>query len=78
MSFDAKSLLTAPLPPDLTVDALVEALAKLQSMGMGSAEVKLPDGAPIRKINLVARGEQAAHFILTDGASKSGRVERGQ
>jgi hypothetical protein len=74
MTFDAKSLLTAPLPTDLTVDGLAAALAQLQAAGMGGAGVKLPGGAPIRKINLVAHGEQAAHFILTDGAPKGERV----
>lgn len=64
MTFDAKSLLTAPLPPDLTVDALAAALAQLQAAGMGGASVKLPDGSPIRTINLVAHGEQPAHFVL--------------
>jgi len=67
MTFDAKSLLIPPLPPELTVDGLAAALAQLQAMGMGEAGVKLPDGTAIRKINLVAQGEQAAHFILSDG-----------
>lgn len=66
MTFDPRSLLTAPLV-DLTVDGLVAALAQLQAAGFGEAGVKLPDGAPVRKINLVAHGEQAAHFVLTDG-----------
>jgi hypothetical protein len=65
MTFDAKSLLTAPLPPDLTVDGLAAALAQLQAAGMGDASVELPGGAPIRKINLVAHGEKPAHFVLT-------------
>lgn len=65
MTFDAKSLLTAPLV-DLTVDDLVVALTQLQDAGMGGAGVKLPGGAPIRKINLVTHGEQAAHFVLTN------------
>jgi hypothetical protein len=66
MTFDPKSLLTAPLV-DLTVDSLAAALAQAQAAGMGGMLVKLPDGAPVRKINLVAHGEQAAHFVLTDG-----------
>jgi hypothetical protein len=70
MTFDAKSLLTAPLPPALTVDALAAALAQLQAAGLGGAGVKLPGGAPIRKINLVAHGEKAAHFVLTSGKSE--------
>jgi hypothetical protein len=69
MTFDAKSLLTAPLPPDLTVNGLVAILNQVQDMGMGGSGVKLPGGAPIRKINLVAHGEQAAHFVLTDGGA---------
>ncbi len=66
MTFDAKTLLTAPLP-DMTVDSLAAALAQLQAAGMGGAGIKLPDGAPARKLMLVAHGEQAAHFVLTDG-----------
>lgn len=69
MSFDAKSLLTAPMP-DMTVDALVAALVQLQAAGMGGAGVRLPGGAPIRKIDLVAHDEQAAHFVLTNGTPK--------
>jgi hypothetical protein len=67
MSFDARSLLNAPLPPDLTVDGLVAALAQLQAMGMGGAGIKLSDGAAIRKVDLVAHGQQPAHFVLSDG-----------
>ena len=70
MTFDPKSLLTAPLPPDLTVDRLATALAHLQSLGLGAANVKMADGSAIRKIELVAHGEQAAHFVLTDGKTK--------
>jgi hypothetical protein len=66
MTFDPKSLLTPPVV-DLTVDQLAAALEKLQAMGMGGAGVKLPDGSPVRKINLAAHGEQAAHFVLTSG-----------
>jgi hypothetical protein len=66
MTFDPKSLLNAPLV-DLDVDGLVAALVQLQAAGMGSMGVKLPDGAPVRKINLAAHGEQAAHVVLTDG-----------
>lgn len=69
MKFDPKSLLTAP-QVDLDVDGLAAALAKLQAMGLGGAGVKLPDGAPVRKLDLVAHGEQAAHFVLTDGVPK--------
>jgi hypothetical protein len=70
MTFDAKSLLTEPLPPDLTVDGLAAALAQLQAMGMGGAGIKLSDGAAIRKVDLVAHGEQPAHFVLNDGIAK--------
>jgi len=66
MTFDPRSLLTAPLA-GLTVDALAAALAQLQAAGFGDAGVKLPGGAPVRKIDLVAHGEQPAHFVLTDG-----------
>lgn len=66
MTFDPKSLLTAPLV-DLTVDGLAAALAQLQAVGFGGAAVKLPGGAPARKLDLLAHGEQAAHFVLTDG-----------
>ncbi|MBV6321911.1 hypothetical protein [Duganella violaceipulchra] len=69
MTFDAKTLLAAPLV-DLTVDGLAAALATLQAAGFGGAGVKLPGGAPVRKLNLAAHGEQAAHFVLTDGALK--------
>lgn len=66
MTFDPQSLLTAPLV-DLTVDSLAAALAQAQAAGMGEMLVKLPGGAPVRKINLVAHGEQPAHLVLTDG-----------
>lgn len=67
MTFDAKSLLTEPLP-DMTVDSLAAALAKIQAIGLGGAGVKLPGGAPMRKIDLVACGLEPAHFVLNDGA----------
>jgi hypothetical protein len=69
MTFDPKSLLTAPLI-DLTVDGLAAALAQLQAAGFGGAGVKLPGGAPVRKLNLAAHGEQPAHFVLGDGENK--------
>lgn len=65
MTFDPKTLLTAPLV-DLDVDGLYAALGKLREAGFGGAGVKLPDGAPVRKLNLAAHGEQAAHFVLSD------------
>lgn len=64
--FDPKSLLTAPLV-DLTVDGLAAALAQLQAAGMGGMALAQQDGRPVRKFELVAHGEQPAHFILTDG-----------
>lgn len=67
MTFDAKSLLIAPLPPDLTIDGLAAVLAQIQAAGLGGAGVKFPDGAPIRKMELVAQGEEPAHFVFTDG-----------
>jgi hypothetical protein len=69
MTFDPRSLLTAPLA-DLTVDGVVAALAQLQAAGMGKMLVKMPGSVPVRKINLVAHGDQPAHFVLTDGAPK--------
>jgi hypothetical protein len=61
VTFDAKSLLTAP---GLTVDALAAKLARLKSLGMGNADVKLPDGRAITDLDLVAQGETPAHFVL--------------
>jgi hypothetical protein len=69
MTFDAKSLLHAPLA-DMTVDSLAAALAQLQAAGMGGSGVCLPGGAPVRKFELVAQGEKLAHFVLTDGTPK--------
>lgn len=66
MTFDPKSLLTEP-PPDMTVDDLVAVLENLQSSGFGAAGVRLPGGAPARRIELVAHGEVPAHILLTDG-----------
>jgi hypothetical protein len=62
--FDAKSLVAAPLPPDLMVDALMAALAKLQAMGMGSAGVRLPDGLAVNAVDLVANFDAAAYFVV--------------
>ena len=61
MTFDAKSLLTAP---PLTVDALAERLAKIKALGMGGAQVALPDGSAVESVELVAHGEKPAHFVL--------------
>lgn len=75
MTFAPKMLLTAPLV-DMTIDDdLVVALAKLQAMSMGGAGVTLPGGASVRKINLVAHGEQAAYFMFTDGACCGSSME---
>jgi hypothetical protein len=63
MTFDAKSLLTAPLV-DLTVDGLAAALKHLQDMGLGSANIKMPDETPLGSLELVARGIEPAHFVL--------------
>lgn len=65
MTFDAKSLLTAPLPPDMTVDNLIVALERLADMGFGQAPIKLPDGTMPNRIDLVAHGIEPAHFVLT-------------
>jgi hypothetical protein len=64
MTFDAKSLLTAPLPPDLTVDGLATALAQLQAAGFGGASIRLAEGTAINALDLVARGAEPAHFVL--------------
>ncbi|HEX5126499.1 MAG TPA: hypothetical protein VFW00_07140 [Rhodocyclaceae bacterium] len=60
MTFDAKSLLTAP---PMTVDALAERLAKIKMLGMGGAPVVL-EGGEIGAIDLVAHGEKPAHFVV--------------
>lgn len=64
MTFDAKSLLTAPLPPDLTVDRLAVAIKHLQALGLGAANIKMPDGKALGSIELIARGEEPAHLVL--------------
>ncbi|RFP19184.1 hypothetical protein [Duganella sp. BJB475] len=71
MTFDPKSLLTAPMV-DLDVDGLHAALGKLRENGFGGMSVKLPGGAPVRKLNLAAHGEQPAHFVLSDGQPPPG------
>ena len=68
MTFDPKSLLTAPLV-DLDVDGLYAALGKLREAGFGGAGVRLPGGAPVRRLSLAAHGEQAAHFVIGAGTS---------
>ncbi|TFW15958.1 hypothetical protein [Duganella callida] len=70
MTFDAKTLLTAPLPPDLTVDRLAVAIKHLQELGLGGATIKLPDGAPLGGVELVAQGAEPAHIVFkqTTGA----------
>lgn len=66
MTFDPRSLLTEPLPPDLTIDGLAAVLKHLSRMGMGGAGVRLPGGMPIKQVQLVAQGEVAAYFQLID------------
>lgn len=75
MTFDAKSLLTEPLPPDLTVDGLLAILNQVQAVGMGGAVIALSDGTAIRKVDLVAHGERAAHFVLSGGPVR-GELQR--
>lgn len=67
MTFDAKFLLTEPLPPALTVDELAAVLARLSEIGLGAAGVRLPGGVPVKQVQLVADGEQAAYLQLIDG-----------
>ena len=62
MTFNANSLLTAP---PMTVDDLAERLAKIKALGMGGAQVALPDGSAVESIDLVAHGEKPAHFVLS-------------
>lgn len=61
MIFDPKSLLTGP---PLTVDDLADRLARIKAIGLGGAQVKLPDGQAVTDVELVAHGEEAAHFVL--------------
>ena len=61
MNFDAKTLLTTP---PMTVDTLAAKLATFSAMGMGAAEVRMPDGQPIAAVELVAAGEVPAHFVF--------------
>jgi hypothetical protein len=61
MTFDPKSLLTAP---PMTVDGLADKLAKIKAMGLGGAQVHLPDGQAINAVELVAHGEKPAHFVV--------------
>lgn len=60
MSFDPKSLLAPPL----TVDELAAKLMKIKALGMGSTQVKLPDGQAVTDVKLVAQGEKPAHFVV--------------
>lgn len=60
MTFDAKSLLTAP---PMTIDALAEKLARIKALGMGAAPVVL-EGGHIGEVDLVAHGEKPAHFVV--------------
>ena len=60
MTFDPKSLLAPPM----TVDGLADKLAKIRALGMGGAQVHLPDGQAINAVELVAHGEKPAHFVV--------------
>ena len=70
MTFDAKSLLTAPPPRPMTVDALAAKLREISALGMGGALVMLPDGQAINAVNLEARGEVPAHFVVNGGYTR--------
>jgi hypothetical protein len=61
MTFDSKSLLTEPA---MTVDGLADRLAKIKALGLGGAQVHLPDGQAINAVELVAQGEKPAHFVV--------------
>jgi hypothetical protein len=61
MTFDPKSLLTEP---PMTVDGLAAKLAKIKALGMGGAQVLLPDGQAVNAVELVAHGEKPAHFVV--------------
>lgn len=61
MTFDPKSLLTGQ---PLTVDDLAARLTRIKALGLGAAQVKLPDGQAVTDVELVARGEDAAHFVV--------------
>lgn len=61
MTFDAKSLLTAP---PMTINELAEKLAKIKALGMGGAHVVLADGKAVGSVDLVALGEKPAHFVV--------------
>lgn len=67
MTFDPKSLLTAPPAPPpkpMTVDDLARKFAQISAAGMGQAPVALPDGGAVNTVELVAGGEVPAHFVL--------------
>jgi hypothetical protein len=61
MTFNPKDLLTAP---PLTVDELAAKLGRIKALGMGGAQVKLPDGQAVADVELVAQGEVPAHFVI--------------
>jgi hypothetical protein len=61
MTSDPKSLLNEP---PLSVDDLAAKLAKIKALGMGGAQVKLPDGRAVTDVELVAQGEKPAHFVV--------------
>lgn len=61
MSFEPKTLLNEP---PLSVDELAAKLAKIKALGMGGAQVKLPDGKSVTDVELVSQGEKPAHFVV--------------
>jgi hypothetical protein len=65
MTFDPKSLLTAP---PMTVRSLADDLRRLIEIGMGDTPVMMPDGSALNILDLVAIGEVPAHFVLRGGA----------
>jgi hypothetical protein len=48
----------------LTVEELAEKLMRIKALGMGSAQVRLPDGSAVTDVELVAAGEKPAHFVV--------------
>jgi hypothetical protein len=62
MTFNPKSLLTSP---PMTVADIAAWAAKTTAMGLGGAQVHLPDGQAVNAVELVAQGERPAHFVVT-------------
>ncbi|MDQ1921636.1 hypothetical protein [Massilia pseudoviolaceinigra] len=83
MTFDPKSLLKSPAQPvppappqPMTIDDLAAKLAQISALGMGGAFVTLPDGQPVTAVDLVAHGEEAAHFVLSDESSHNAEIAK--